>query len=89
MHAFPLICSCWGTHCVPSMQYEVFDHKHHLILIKASRFKLCHLVGERFLVGCLFESNMLRLVVLRKRPIGDVVDAPSLLGHHSPAHKFA
>jgi hypothetical protein len=68
---------------------EALDQKPHFILIKVDRLNLCYLVRESFLVGRRFESNELRLIVLRKRPVGDVLNILGLLGHHSPTHKFA
>jgi hypothetical protein len=68
---------------------EALDRKHHLILVKVGRLNLRHLVGERMLVGRRFEINGLRLIVLRKRSVGDVVNVPRLLIHHTFTHKLS
>jgi hypothetical protein len=85
MNAFPLISRVVSVSLQSGL--EALDHKRHLVLIKVDRLNLCHLVGQRILVGRSFESNRLWFVV-RKRSVGNVVDVPCLLYHHAPAHKL-
>jgi hypothetical protein len=69
--------------------FEVLDHRRHSFIFETDCLNLRHLVGERILVGRRFESNGLRLIVLGKRFVGNVIDIRSLICHHVSAHKFA
>jgi hypothetical protein len=62
---------------------EALDHKRHLIFIEVSCLNLCHRVREHLLNVRRFECDSLRLGVVRETPIGDIVDIPRLLGHHT------
>jgi hypothetical protein len=67
---------------------EALDHKRHLIFIEVNLLNLRHRVRERLLNVRCFESDSLRIGVVRETPIGNVVNIPRLLGHHTPAHEF-
>jgi hypothetical protein len=57
--------------------------------LRLSASYLRYLVGESLLVVCHFESDGLLFVVVVEHLIGDVIDVPRLLGHHTPSHEFS